>query len=187
MLVNIFSRIWPNGIKVRVIGSPNNVVLAEVIEQLESDIVFLKGHEHLTMKQLAWLAGELYRMPKRFLVFVIHPVQQIGHPTDARLGNHDFEFWMGIKRSAEDYLTQRFVELHRHGADEGGNLSSAGIADPGASNAAPQVKADWEVGLGCDRPERFPVFMKNGFDCIEDAEQGAPQAAEFSYSLEFVD
>src|SRR6266851_543376 len=126
-------------------------------------------------------------MTKRFVVFVVHPVKQIRHPTDAGFGDHDLEFPMRIKRATENYLTERLVELHRHRRDERGELAPAGVAYPGAPDAAAQMKAYRDTGFGCHRPQRLPIFMEHRFYRVENTKKGAPQPAEFGDPLEFVD
>src|SRR5260370_39039266 len=114
-------------------------------------------------------------------------MEKQGTHTNPRLGYLDLEVPMRIEWAAENNLRQRLVELHGHRRDEGRELAAAGIADPGAANAAAEMKADRDSRLGCNRPQWFPVFMKDRFDRVENAKQSALQPSQFGHAFEFVD
>src|SRR5579872_6241942 len=117
----------------RIIGRPDDIILAQIVEQFESNVVFLESHEHLAMEQLARLARKLDRMAKGFVVFVIHPVQQIRHPANASFCDYDLKLWMRIERAAKDNLAKRLVELHRYCRDGRGELAATGVSDIGGA------------------------------------------------------
>src|SRR2546428_13618190 len=122
-------------------------------------------------------------MTKRLVVFMIHPVQKIRNPTDTRFGYHDSELPMRIECAAEDYLTKRLVQLHRHRRDERGELAAARGADAGAPGAPAQMQPNRDTGFGCNRPQRLPAFVENGLDRNEDTKQATPPPAELGHPL----
>ena len=113
---------------------------------------------------------------KLFVVLMVHPPQEIRHPANAGLGQHDPEVRVGLERAAEDDLTQRFIELHGYCRHERRDLAAARIGHPRAADATTQVKTDRDAGLSRYGPQRLPVFVKHWLDRIEHAEQRALEA-----------
>src|SRR6266545_3060370 len=184
MLLNIFVRVRPSAVGMRIVRGPDHLIFAQIGEKLEANVVFLKRDPNLAMKQLTRFRLNADQGRELFVEFMIHPPQEIRHPANASLSQHDSQGGMRLQRSAEDDLTQRFVELHRHCRHKRGNLAPTWIGWPGVANPPAKVKAEGNASLGSYSPHRFPVFMKDWLDSVKHAEQYSLEA-QFSNSLEF--
>src|SRR5262249_37539975 len=117
VLCNRLSGERPSAVRMRVIGAPHDVAVAEELDQVQSDKIRLVGRPHLAFENFA-----RHRFQWNILGFlpfelspvaVVHLLDDEWNPADSRLGKAKFQFRMPFQRSKVEEIYKRIEEGSR--------------------------------------------------------------------------
>src|SRR6266511_4756325 len=150
--------VGPGAVGVRVVGGPHHPVLSEDVEQAQPRVVDLKRGPDLPPEVRAGLhrqrepsvAAPVLAGVQELLVRVVHPLEHVGQPTDAGLGQHDPKRRVALERAGEDHARERLVHLERrarHADAHVPRIRRLGPAAEDGAQAASQMEPQDDAGL----------------------------------------
>src|SRR5919108_4113156 len=104
------ARLRPRAVGVGIIRRPHHAIVAEDVEQTQADVIRLEGRPHLALEVPARLHGEgepAVALPElggvdELVVGVVEPLEHVGQPADAGLGQDDPQPRVALERARED-------------------------------------------------------------------------------------
>src|SRR6266446_5929726 len=145
----------PSGCEVR---APHDVVLADLVEHLDTDAIALIGGEALPPPILARLHFQI-EILELVLPFEIHAIENVGEPANPALADDELQLWMMLEHARENHRHQHLSHVHLEARDGGREGCAAGLrrdlADVGQS-VADRMEVDRQLNRGHSVPDRVP-------------------------------
>src|SRR6266852_6832544 len=92
----------------RVIGSPHHIILAQQIHEPRAHRVALKRHKSVYAKVIARFKPQSEVERFLFFVLVVHPLQEIGNPSNAGLTQDESKSGIAVKGSGINDGSEEF-------------------------------------------------------------------------------
>src|SRR5262249_62110087 len=102
LLLDVFLRVRPDAIRVREVGSPHDVAVADLLDQLDANWIGLIGRIALAPPVYARRHLEIEFL-ELVLPFGVHAVQHIRDPANPGLADDDLEAGVTFEHPAENH------------------------------------------------------------------------------------
>ena len=145
-----------------IVGRPQRVVHANVLQELYANAICLKGRVDLApvvigRKHIQYCRVTPPALVHPDLVLPVHPIDNKGNPADGTFAQYHPELWVAMQYPRHDHRNEHLVELNRR-YRRGSGLDAAprGFLSLGAPLTAADMEGDRETGILRGVPQRFP-------------------------------